>query len=213
MQEKIKNIGLFNIERWLLNNLTRLSFYLILILITIQIIFFTNWKIFLNSKDLLTLIWAILVFWYWYKKYEWDKKIQNIENLSNKIYNPTFEDGLYKLELLYNLYENWLISKDIWNFIENNFWMNLEDNFNSYVEKTAFIHSENKEYYMKMINELSEKYGSLSVSNNIDYKKYILKNINEQINISHKKKIKNSLFVNVSKAIIQVLNEEIKSSK
>ena len=91
--------------------------------------------------------------------------------------------------------------------------MNLEDNFNSYVEKTAFIHSENKEYYMKMINELSEKYGSLSVSNNIDYKKYILKNINEQINISHKKKIKNSLFVNVSKAIIQVLNEEIKSSK
>ncbi len=147
MTEKIKNIWIIDLERLLLNNLTRLSFYLILLLISLQIFYFSIWKSFLSSTELLTFIWAILIFWYWYKKYERDKEIQLIElysknynEIKTNIYNlnwvPDYKSILNLWYEEYYLYHNWYISEKLWK--EWCFW--IEDDIKNFIsyEKLNF---------------------------------------------------------------------------
>lgn len=143
------------IEKNILNNLTIFSIVLILIFSALQIWFFLAWKNFLEIKDFITLIWAIFVFWYWYKTYERNKELEILDKYGEK-YNQIKEEVnvtiiklnenndekneiILKNELKQNytalinlFYEEfylrakWYISDDLWNEWKN--WIILDIN-------------------------------------------------------------------------------------
>jgi hypothetical protein len=120
MKYKMKYLLFYNIERAFLNNITRVVIYLILLLITFQLVF----KL-LEIWYFISTIWAIVAFWYWYKKYERDKELEVVEKYTEK-YN-TLVENLYKnrtrtnYRKLFNLYweefflkSKWYISDELW---------------------------------------------------------------------------------------------------
>ncbi len=67
-----------DIEKFLLKNLTTACFLLIFVL-------WFHWlDNRLDKNFVLTAIWAVIVFWYWYKTYERDKEIQLIQYYSDR---------------------------------------------------------------------------------------------------------------------------------
>jgi hypothetical protein len=115
----------YDIEKSILNNLNRVIIYLILFLITIQILYHKLWKLFLDTNSFITIIWAIIVFWYWYKKYERDKELQLLKEytekyniLINKLYLERDRTNYRNLfNLFYEeffLYSKWYISRELW---------------------------------------------------------------------------------------------------
>lgn len=127
MKEKIKKFLFYDLEKSILQNLTRISFYLIILLSTIQIFFYFIWKEFLETKDFITLLWAIIVFWYWYTTYERNKELEIIDKLSlkdniNEIIidwkiKRRLNNKLYINDYLFNIIEDeylWRIFNLIW---------------------------------------------------------------------------------------------------
>lgn len=209
------------IERFLNNNMWWISFWLILIVFFIflipyiplpvcPLISYIFWIREINKTiDLqftITTIWAIIAFWYWYRKYERDKDIQHLENLSNDIYSTDIENKFYKFELIYSYHKKLIISDEIWLFIEKHFWLNFHTAFDEYLKKQAFIHSidttDSEHYYNIMYDIIAKKYLSLIDSNDKDYINYIIIKLEEQITMS-----KNRLFINITKAVIKVFTE------
>lgn len=129
MINKIKNFLLLDIEKILLKNLTRVCFYSIIIIFLFQILY--------NSKEWLnfiTMIWWIIIFWYWYKRYERDKEIEILEKYwkrydkINSIKNNDkikFKKILNLCEEEFYLYNKWYISDKLWKKIEHKIEKNL----------------------------------------------------------------------------------------
>lgn len=117
-----KNIFAYDLEKILLRNMT---FVILIIIWVIWILFFILDKKILDIKYALTSTWAIVAFWYWYKKYERDKELEVVEKYTEK-YN-TLVENLYKnrtrtnYRKLFNLYweefflkSKWYISDELW---------------------------------------------------------------------------------------------------
>ena len=98
-----------------------------------------------SNNELFIIIWWVFAFWYWYKKYERDKELQNLEHLSTDIYELDILEQSGKLELLYNYSNSGLLSKNIWNYIEKNFWNSILDNINLYI-KSRISQEENDHF-------------------------------------------------------------------
>ena len=117
-----KNIFAYDLEKILLRNMT---FVILIIIWVIWILFFILDKKILDIKYALTSTWAIVAFWYWYKKYERDKELEVVEKYTEQ-YN-TLVENLYKnrtrtnYRKLFNLYweefflkSKWYISDELW---------------------------------------------------------------------------------------------------
>lgn len=127
-------------EKWLLNNITFVLFIFIIIILLFWLIPLFNyptWSIFntifwinklqsiISTQFMLTSIWTILAFWYWYKKYEETKQLNYIySNLIMKEWKydkESFDVDMTNFFLSLKLYEEWIIKEEIWNIIEANF--------------------------------------------------------------------------------------------
>lgn len=127
MKEKIEKC-----EKWILRNLTIIAWWIIIIILLL---------LFIKTIDLqftLTSIWAIFVFWYWYKTYERDKELEIIEKYTEK-YNLIFskirvldwkgEKNLIEFEYIYsdliNLwYEEYYLFQKL--YITDHLWSDWE---------------------------------------------------------------------------------------
>ncbi len=127
MKEKTKEY-IEEKENFLLQNITLISFSIIgiiLFLFFYQQIFCIINNIFninyspktISLEFAITTIWAIIAFWYWYKKYERDKDIEMIDKLT-KFKLSNLED-ISNLELWIKLYNKWYISDFIWDIVDN----------------------------------------------------------------------------------------------
>jgi len=114
------------VENWAIKNLTRVCYFIIIIL---GICFIQKY---LTIDLFLTSIGATIVFWYWYKKYERDKEIELIKyysekyneiSLKMKTYNGVSINEISNIfsELInlwyseYHLWKTWYVSDKLWN--------------------------------------------------------------------------------------------------
>lgn len=220
--EKKKKFLFFDLEKAILNNLTRISFYLILLFSTLQLLFFVIWKNFLETKDFITLLWAILAFWYWYKKYERDKELEIIDkyakkynDINNKLYflKIKFENEDKNIELkeeikrsyidLINLFyeefylkSNWYISDRLWN--EWSEWIELDiSDFLSYSIYKLFSFEDSDIFiWLVLWNYLQQYNKNINIKNDwFTYLEYIIEIFNK-IQRDFKIELKNKIFNN-----------------
>lgn len=125
MKKKIKNFFLCDLEKLILQNITRISFYLIIILLILQIFFYLIWEKFLEIKDVITIFGAIIIFWYWYRTYERNKELDIIEKYTNEydniisVINKESNKNNYNklLNFWYKefyMYHQWYINHKLW---------------------------------------------------------------------------------------------------
>ncbi len=134
------------IERFFLSNLSIICVTLIIyLLILLAEGFLWIWK--LNIEYLTTALWAIIVFWYGYKKYERDKEMSIIDkytlkydNIISTIYDQLIdEDNEIKIWFVnykplinlwyeeFYLHDGWYISDNLWN--EWEYWIKQDIDF------------------------------------------------------------------------------------
>lgn len=173
-------IGLFSlitrdaesVEKWALRNLTKVCYFIAILIISSFIFRY------LSTEQFLTSFWALIVFWYWYKTYERDKEIQMIERYSEKynsaktkLINSTEEEKKDYNELLtiwyeeYFLFEKWYISKELWN--EWKFWIEEDISLFLYKAHANFDKSSN-EYPIKNLPKEDWFVYCLDTSNFLD---------------------------------------------
>lgn len=109
------------VEKWALKNLTKVC-YFILIMLGISFV-----QRYLTVEQFLTSAGATIVFWYWYKKYERDKELDIVRYYSerynllqsiNTITRPSYDDCRNLINLWFEeffLFQRWYISQDLWN--------------------------------------------------------------------------------------------------
>ncbi len=111
----------------------------------------------------ITSIWAIIAFWYWFKKYERDKDFEVISNFSLWNFSINNIDDIHKWVLAFNLNEKNYLSKELWKIINfNNSIMFKEiinknefiNNKDLFFKKTILILNENKDFSDKIINTI-----------------------------------------------------------
>ena len=111
------------VEKWALKNLTKVCYF---IAMALSISFILKY---LTTEQFLTSFWALVVFWYWYKKYERDKELELIRHYSEK-YNILMDKINFKEANLdtnnlhsslislwfeeFFLHERWYISDELW---------------------------------------------------------------------------------------------------
>jgi len=167
MKEKIKSFLFYDIEKNILNNITRVSIYLILILLILQILFYIINKQFLEIKDFITILWAISIFWYWYKKYERDKELEIIEKYTEKY--AILINELYKKRSrtnyrnLFNLFYTEFYLKSKW-YISDELWGQWE-----YWIKSDLKREFEKEEYKKIIKDIKEKNSKIESETFFEY--------------------------------------------
>lgn len=93
MKEKIKKLFSYNLENSILQNMTFVVIFIILIIW----ILFLFWVI--EIEYWLTSTWAIIAFWYWYKRYEQDKYLMFLNNF--------MDTYLEERKIIENLRCNW----------------------------------------------------------------------------------------------------------
>lgn len=167
----------------------------------------------ISTQYMFTTIWAIFAFWYWYKKYERDKELQNLEHLSSDNYQLNILEQTGKLELLYNYYNNGLLSKNIWSYIEKNFWNNILYNINSYVQNWL---SQIKQEQLELNNSLNLLKSKINfIKENNDYSKESVTPIEQELIMMHCKSkeledktkvIQNTLTTELNKCLVDLFN-------
>lgn len=106
------------VENWVLKNLSTICTLLVFYLLGILVAKWLWSSLSLSYEFLYTMIGAIIVFWYTYKRYERDKEMEIIEKYTNK-YNVIKKDNDHQ-ELLslfyeeYYLYSRGFISNILW---------------------------------------------------------------------------------------------------
>lgn len=163
------------IEKIILNNLS-----ILIIFISIFLIIYKD-----NLDDNITLIsflWWIILFWYWYKKYERDKELEMIDKLSNE-YNKIKEkkDNKKLIDFWYKefyFYKNWYIAEERWDYIE----LRIIKNIINSNEELRFILSE---YISKYSTFFWKKDNNMLEFKELLIKKFqiTLNNINEGFNV------------------------------
>lgn len=68
----------------------------------------------------ITTTWAIIAFWYWYKKYERDKDIEMVDRLTR--FDICDLKDITNLRLWIKLHDKWYISNFIWEIIDEKYW-------------------------------------------------------------------------------------------
>ncbi len=133
MTNKIKRFLFYDIEKNILNNISIVSLVLWIIIV---ILWFCK---IIDIKFTITTIWAIFAFWYWYKKYERDKKIEQINSLMTLSENDSYKKTIIKWFTGFKLLNEWYIDNDLFNIIES-YW---ETNFIEHILKSEYFESIN----------------------------------------------------------------------
>lgn len=165
-----------DLEKWILWNISIITFIIILLLILYQI--YTKNK--LDTQNFITTLWAIIAFWYWYKKYERDKEFEIIEKYT-KEYDKIFEntDWLdYKklLNLWYKelyLYNKWYLSKSLW--LDWSKW--IENDIDDIIIKDYI----NKDLEIKNNNWIFEIISNNFIENKKDFYTFLISILNKNI--------------------------------
>lgn len=100
------------VEFFIIKNFTFIMFSWIWFVLYAQ----TQLKI--DNKDALLMIWWMLAFWYWYKKYERDKELEMIDKLNLK---ENIDELIIDWKARRVIYEKWYIKDYLWNIIESNY--------------------------------------------------------------------------------------------
>jgi len=126
-------------EKFLLKNMWKIIFSLwIIIFLTwlIPLINLPTWQIIekvfwinqvkqiISTQYMLTTIWAIFAFWYWYKRYERDKEIEMIDKL---ILKENIDELIIDWKAKRIFYEKWYIKDYLWNIIESNYQIKFDE--------------------------------------------------------------------------------------
>jgi hypothetical protein len=137
------------LEKFLLKNITIITFMLIILCV-----FFPEKLI--NNKENYIIIWAIFIFWYWYKKYERNKEIELIDKYYEKhknIYNVFLNKKdipndeyfnlieLWKQEFFF--YKKWYINNYLWDRWSAKIWIILRKHP---IIITKLTYANNEEY-------------------------------------------------------------------
>lgn len=114
----------------------------------------------ISTQYMFTTIWAIFVFWYWYKKYERDKELEILEKFVLKKYKiNSFEDieNIYPWISAVYSYQKWYISKDLFEIVD----MENSDFLYYFLEEKLTFKSKTVEDYKKEVlqktQEISKK--------------------------------------------------------
>ena len=174
-------------EKFLLNNMTKILFsfaciifftwliqYLNLTFLNpIQIPFIKehNFEDIISTFQMLTTIGAIFAFWYWYMKYERDKEVETINNLTFKmgemdklIYGwhiqKVLHDKRYVKDYLWKEVERYYMSKIDIEIMMSDWWQNME--FVELNEKILVIrklmnHNSSQTYFRSKLRDFIPK--------------------------------------------------------
>lgn len=174
MKEKINKI-IWWIEQFFLNNMTLIIILIIFWVITSKLLFI------ISTEYTFTSIWAILAFWYWYKKYERDKEISFLNTLEIRKLN------IDELTLKWNyhliLHKKWIIQKYLWTVYENHYINLLKEKISTIIlytdDDSKDIESDDNDLLWMILWEYNPNYiidKLLSIDfENIEYFKTILK--------------------------------------
>ncbi len=210
-------------EQKILNNLTRVCFYLISFLLWFKFVSIIYKFHFIENSQLITVIWAIFIFWYWYKKYERDKELEIIEKYSTE-YEKIKDDlkksknsnNYYKLVNLfykeYFLFSRWYITPNLWK--EWEYWIKEDI---SYLISYDIQNLKNNKNYNIISSDIFTTYKIKESRNNnnndfflfIIEKLRIIQNELEKSEIMNNEKIDNfkKLKIDIIKKTIYILNE------
>ena len=114
MRNRFKKILVFDIELFLLRNMTSV----IILILWIIWLLYCFWKIDLTYS--FTSSWAIIAFWYWYKKYERDKEIEIAQHLSIEL-NNNVESVIFNWHINRVLYIKGYLRKYLWEILEDKY--------------------------------------------------------------------------------------------
>lgn len=234
------------IEKIILRNFTRLCFYSIFLLIAVKIIekilFWEKYNFiftFIDIKDLIIIIWAIIAFWYWFKRYERDKELEIIDkyakkynDINNELYhlkikfknenqNNELKDKIKRnyIDLCNLFYEefylksNWYISEQLWN--EWSEWIEIDiSDFLSYSIYNLFSLEDNDIFISLILwNYLQQYDKNKNIKNNwLTYLEYIIEIINK-IQRDFEIELKNKVFNNKDKEYNKKMKELVDWTK
>lgn len=152
----------YDVEKDIIRNLSYISFLLICILINLKILSLILNFYFIELKDLISIIWAIFVFWYWYKTYERNKELWIIDkystryneikakNINYKWKEENYRDLINLFYEEYYLYLQWYISNNLWNTWK---WWIITDMFNL-IEHDSKLYKRNwKSIFLSFLKE------------------------------------------------------------
>jgi hypothetical protein len=173
-------------ERYIIRNIT------IILIFWIIFIMYTQTFLWINNKDTLLMVWWIIAFWYWYKRYERDKELEMLDkyimwNLSTK----NIEE-IKKRRIWFLLNEKWYIKKWLWDEID----IENQETFFKFLDKNLIL---------KLDNDFSEKFTKL-VFPNKTFEEYIKNLIKSEI-IKKEKYLRNK---KISKERKELIKEELK---
>lgn len=171
MKEKIKYIFWYNLENFILQHMT----FVVVFIIWVIWILFWAWNLWIEY--VLTSTWAIIAFWYWYKKYERDKELHLFFQF-NKKSDEIIDKKNFKDLLLVTYEENYLnlrgyISKALYkerlDRISSQFrWLILNELFKNHLFENRF---------KTILN--SYKINGETLTINLDWIEEILKELSE----------------------------------
>lgn len=104
------------VENFIINKIT----YILIIAIILMLYSQTN--LWITNKDVLFMIWGIIAFWYWYKKYERDKEIEIINNVLNFSDNDEYEVMIRRWYMSLLLNEKWYMKDVFFDIIDSHCW-------------------------------------------------------------------------------------------
>lgn len=105
-------------ENFIIN---KISYILIL---AIFLIIYSQNNLWISNRDILFMIWGIVAFWYWYKKYERDKELEMINQL---VIKENIDELIIDWKCKRVLYEKWYIKDYLWNIIESNYHIKFDE--------------------------------------------------------------------------------------
>ncbi len=164
----------------------------IILISWIIFIMYAQTFLWINNKDTLLMVWWIIAFWYWYKRYERDKELEMLDkyimwNLSTK----NIEE-IKKRRIWFLLNEKWYIKKWLWDEID----IENQETFFKFLDKNLI---------WKLDNDFSEKFTKL-VFPNKTFEEYIKNLIKSEI-IKKEKYLRNK---KISKERKELIKEELK---
>ena len=107
-----------------------------------------NFEWIISTQYMFTTLWAIFAFWYWYKRYENSKEINNTyQEIITLEENISDEDFLKKWSTNQRLYKKWALDKNRWLLFESKCHYLFFERYEKSKDKFSFLYLPIKEYY------------------------------------------------------------------
>lgn len=190
---KYTNKNIKNLERIIIFNINTICF----LLLSCFTIFKYTKIIDISDQTFFTWIGWILVFWWWYKKYQRDKEIELLQNFLNKeneflenINNEKNDKNSIKKEFknIFNLWEETYSLQDK-SYISFSLWEEFKFHIKTHIAEFLFI-DKNSDIFLEVLNEeLKRIYYKPNNSSSYRFFVYFVEQI-KKIN-----KIKNLLYI------------------